>query len=113
MRQACNRLTFAGVGLSMAIGASLSVSCTSEASLVRQWKERIELDIGERPERATNGKKPVSMTHRSAELDEYAYRDGKCRWTYFVSRNTGLIEGWRYDSEPGNCQVSYCFFCSW
>lgn len=108
-----HRSRFFRAVLLAAAAISFTVSCTSEEALVKNWRERMELDIGYSPEQAINTKKLISVSHRSAEIDEHAYHDGKCRWTYFVNRKTGLIESWRYDTEPENCQASYCFFCSW
>lgn len=114
MMNSCDRCVLGAVALVvMSSSAFLNASCTSEEALIRQWRERREMDVGMSPERATNGKTPVSVQHVSAELDEYAFSDDGCLWTYVVNRETELIEDWRYDSKPENCQISSCFSCSW
>lgn len=108
----CDGLEYVREGLVIVLIAFLGMGCTSQRELVDSWRERRDLSVGQPLELATS-KKPVAVNRREHGSDEYTYQDGKCRWTYFVSQTTRLVTGWRYDTNPMNCEASYCFFCSW
>jgi hypothetical protein len=44
--------------------------------------------------------------------DKYIYEsnNGKCKWAYYVDKETKIIEKWEYMSSPNECSVGVDWF---
>ena len=71
-------------------------------------------DIGRHKDLAIHPLSLIEIVPHNVKLDKYicAHNDG-CKWAYYVNKETGIIESWKFISSSDKCQTGLGWFKPW